>query len=35
MYDASVSEPTDDPEQAYADWRREARRPAKLNWPPS
>jgi uncharacterized cupin superfamily protein len=33
-YDASVSEPTDDPEQAYADWRREPWTPVEEVWPP-
>jgi uncharacterized cupin superfamily protein len=32
-YDASVSEPTDDPDVAYADWRREPRRPIPNPWP--
>lgn len=32
-YDASVTEPTDDPAQAYADWRREPREPAPNPWP--
>ena len=32
-YDASVTEPTDDPEVAYADWRPEPRKPVRLDWP--
>jgi uncharacterized cupin superfamily protein len=32
-YDASVTEETDDPAEAYADWRREPRRPARNPWP--
>lgn len=32
---ASVSEPTDDPALAYADWRREPRRPVTGVWPPA
>ena len=32
-YDASVTTPTDDPAEAYADWRREPRRPAPNPWP--
>jgi uncharacterized cupin superfamily protein len=32
-YDASVQEPTDDPAQAYADWRREPWEPAENPWP--
>ena len=32
-YDASVSEPTDDPAEAYADWRKEPRRRAPNPWP--
>jgi uncharacterized cupin superfamily protein len=32
-YDASVSEPTGDPAQAYADWRTEPRRPIANPWP--
>jgi hypothetical protein len=32
-YDASVRVPTDDPAEAYADWRREPRRPAPNPWP--
>jgi uncharacterized cupin superfamily protein len=32
-YDASVSEPTDDPAQAYADWRREPRVEMANPWP--
>ena len=34
-YDASVSEPTDDPDVAYADWRKEPRRPTPTPWPPA
>ena len=33
-YGASVSEPTDDPKQAYADWSDDFQR-TKLPWPPS
>ena len=32
-YDASVETATDDPAEAYADWRREPRRPAPNPWP--
>jgi uncharacterized cupin superfamily protein len=32
-YDASVSEPTDDPAVAYADWRQEPRREVPNPWP--
>jgi uncharacterized cupin superfamily protein len=32
-YDASVTEETDDPAVAYADWRREPRRPVPNPWP--
>ena len=32
-YDASVDTATDDPAEAYADWRREPRRPAPNPWP--
>lgn len=32
-YDASVIEATDDPDQAYADWRQEPRRSAPNPWP--
>ncbi len=32
-YDASVNEPTNDPAEAYADWRTEPRRPAANPWP--
>ena len=32
-YDASVRTATDDPAEAYADWRREPRRPAPNPWP--
>jgi len=32
-YDASVTEPTDDPAVAYADWRQEPRRPVPNPWP--
>jgi uncharacterized cupin superfamily protein len=32
-YDASVTEATDDPAEAYADWRQEPRRPAPNPWP--
>ena len=32
-YDASVDTATDDPAEAYADWRREPRRPARNPWP--
>ena len=34
-YDASVASETDDPAEAYADWRREERRPIPSPWPPS
>jgi uncharacterized cupin superfamily protein len=33
-YDASVTTPTDDPAQAYADWRREPWQPTASPWPP-
>jgi uncharacterized cupin superfamily protein len=33
-YDASVTSPTDDPAEAYADWRREPWRPIASPWPP-
>lgn len=32
-YDASATEPTDDPAQAYADWRQEPRQPIANPWP--
>jgi uncharacterized cupin superfamily protein len=32
-YDASVRTPTAEPAEAYADWRREPRRPAPNPWP--
>jgi uncharacterized cupin superfamily protein len=32
-YDASVTIATDDPSQAYADWRQEPRRPTTNPWP--
>jgi uncharacterized cupin superfamily protein len=32
-YDASVKQETDDPAEAYADWRREPRRPTPNPWP--
>lgn len=32
-YDASVSSPTDDPAQAYSDWRQEPRQPTPNPWP--
>jgi uncharacterized cupin superfamily protein len=32
-YDASVTRQTDDPAEAYADWRQEARRPIPNPWP--
>jgi uncharacterized cupin superfamily protein len=32
-YDASVTKATDDPAEAYADWRREPRRPTRNPWP--
>ncbi|HWF73497.1 MAG TPA: cupin domain-containing protein [Solirubrobacteraceae bacterium] len=32
-YDASASRDTDDPEQAYADWRVEPERPVPAPWP--
>jgi uncharacterized cupin superfamily protein len=32
-YGASVDTATDDPDEAYADWRREPRRPAPNPWP--
>ena len=32
-YDASVSSDTDDPDQAYADWRQEPWQPAQNPWP--
>jgi uncharacterized cupin superfamily protein len=32
-YGASVTEPSDDPAEAYADWRREPRGPAANPWP--
>ena len=33
-YGASVAEPTDSPDEAYADWNREFK-PVRLQWPPS
>jgi uncharacterized cupin superfamily protein len=33
-YDASVKTATDDPEEAYADWRREQWLPVSSPWPP-
>jgi hypothetical protein len=32
-YDASVKQETDEPDEAYADWRREPRRPTPNPWP--
>jgi uncharacterized cupin superfamily protein len=32
-YDASVTKATDEPAEAYADWRREPRRPTRNPWP--
>jgi len=32
-YDASVTQATDDPAEAYADWRQEPRRPVANPWP--
>jgi uncharacterized cupin superfamily protein len=32
-YDASVAEATDEPDQAYADWAEEPRRPVASPWP--
>ena len=32
-YDASVTRPTDDPVEAYADWRRAPRRETRNPWP--
>jgi len=32
-YDASVTQETDEPAEAYADWRREPRRPTPNPWP--
>jgi uncharacterized cupin superfamily protein len=32
-YDASVTTPTDEPAEAYADWRQEPRRPTRNPWP--
>jgi uncharacterized cupin superfamily protein len=32
-HDASVSSPTDEPDEAYADWRREPWQPADGVWP--
>jgi len=32
-YDASVTTPTDEPAEAYADWRVEPRRPTEITWP--
>jgi uncharacterized cupin superfamily protein len=34
-YDASTAQATDDPEQAYADWRREPWQPEPSAWPPA
>jgi uncharacterized cupin superfamily protein len=34
-YGASVTEPTDEPAVAYADWRQEPRRPVEAPWPPA
>src|SRR5947207_3289727 len=33
QYDASVTKATDEPAEAYADWRREPRRPTPKPWP--
>ena len=33
QYDASVTKATDEPAEAYADWRREPRRPTPNPWP--
>jgi uncharacterized cupin superfamily protein len=33
QYDASVRSVTDDPDEAYADWRREPWRPTRSPWP--
>jgi uncharacterized cupin superfamily protein len=33
-YGASVASPTDEPREAYADWRREPRRETRNPWPP-
>jgi uncharacterized cupin superfamily protein len=33
-YDASVERETDDPAEAYADWRTEEARPTRPTWPP-
>jgi uncharacterized cupin superfamily protein len=33
-YDASVASATDEPAEAYADWRVETRRPTQVVWPP-
>lgn len=32
-YDASVTTPTDEPAEAYADWRQEPRQPTTVDWP--
>src|SRR5262249_41708375 len=32
-YDASVTDPTDEPDEAYADWRQEPRRLIRSPWP--
>jgi hypothetical protein len=32
-YGASVQRPTDDPAEAYADWRQEPRAPTRNPWP--
>jgi uncharacterized cupin superfamily protein len=34
-YDASVTSATDEPDEAYADWRQEPWRPVESPWPPA
>jgi uncharacterized cupin superfamily protein len=34
-YGASVASATDDPAEAYADWREEPRQPTRVAWPPA
>jgi uncharacterized cupin superfamily protein len=34
-YGASVAQATDDPAEAYADWRQEPRQPTTIDWPPA
>jgi hypothetical protein len=34
-YDASVTRATDDPDEAYAEWRQEPRQSVDVVWPPA